>query len=203
MVVALHTPAAQSTAARLRHFNEIETRRLRLRLFTPNDLDALCALTSDHEVMRFIGEGVVQPREQIEQNLTNIIAAFRRRGYGRWAIEEKMSGRLAGYCGFGFSVESVGPELVYLLGREFWGRGYVHEAGRACLRYGFEELGLDAVKAVTLPDNWRSRRVMERLGMRYVRSDLYHSYPCVVYELGRAEWQLDDSAYALHRTVVA
>jgi RimJ/RimL family protein N-acetyltransferase len=49
--------------------------------------------------------------------------------------------------------------------RAYWGRGYATEAARAALRYGFGNLGLDEIVAVTVPKNWRSRRVMERLGM--------------------------------------
>jgi len=194
MVAALHTPAAETFAGRQPHFDEIETGRLRLRLFTPADLDGFCALTADPEVMRFIGDGVVLPRQDIEANLSSIIGGFRRRGYGRWAMVEKSTGRLVGYCGFGHSDESVGVELVYLLGREFWGRGYIQETGRACLRYGFEVLCLDPIRAVTLPGNSRSRRTMERLGMRFARSGVYHDYPCVVYEIGRSEWRPDDEA---------
>ncbi|HZI19841.1 MAG TPA: GNAT family N-acetyltransferase [Pyrinomonadaceae bacterium] len=203
MVAALQAPPAPDPTGRHSHYDEIETERLRLRLFRPEDLDALHELTSDREVMRFIGDGVVLPREDIEANLTSIIGSFRRRGYGRWAVEEKATGRLTGYCGFGLSDEKVGPELVYLLGREFWGRGFIYEAARACLRYGFEELRLGAVKAVSMPDNLRSRRVMERLGMRFARAGVYHGYPCVIYEIDRAQWAPEGAAYVLGKGRIA
>jgi RimJ/RimL family protein N-acetyltransferase len=194
MVAALPAPADRNVVGHDLQLDELETERLRLRLFVPEDLDALCSLTADAEVVRFIGDGVLLSRAEIEANLVSIISGFRRRGYGRWALEEKATERLAGYCGFGLSDDSFGVELVYLLGLEFWGRGYACEAGRACLRYGFEVLRLDSIKAVTLPDNERSRRVMERLGMRFARGGVYRGYPCVVYEIGRAEWEPDASA---------
>lgn len=197
MVAALHQPAHVTTVNT--HADELETARLRLRLFTYDDLDALYALTRDPDVMRYIGDGVVLPRQQIEWNLTNIINAFGRRGYGRWAVEEKTTGRLVGYGGFAYGGEDVGVELVYLLGREYWGKGYATELGRACVRYGFEELKLDPVVAVTVPENHSSRRVMERLGLRFVRSGFYHGYACVYYELRRAEWRRDDSLYVVRR----
>jgi [ribosomal protein S5]-alanine N-acetyltransferase len=198
MVAAPHTPPGPADAACTRPA-ELETARLRLRPFAPADLEALYALTRDPEVMRFIGDGEVLAREQIEWNLTNIIAVFRRRGYGRWAVEEKATGRLAGYGGFAHGGEGVGVELVYLLGREFWGRGYATELGRACLRYAFEELRLESLVAVTIPENLRSRRVMERLGMSFAGEGSYHGYPCVTYRLGRQEWREDGSPYLVNR----
>jgi RimJ/RimL family protein N-acetyltransferase len=203
MVAALHASTARNSVGCDLQLDELETERLRLRLFVPEDLDALCSLTADAEVMRFIGDGVLLSRAEIEANLVNIISNFHRRGYGRWALEEKSTGRLAGYCGFGLSDEAFGVELVYLLGLEFWGRGYASEAGRACLRYGFEQLQLSAIKAVTLPDNLRSQRVMERLGLRFACSGVYRGYPCVVYEVRRDDWQAETEAfYAVSQRLV-
>lgn len=197
MVAAPHTPTGHDRGAAPPA--ELETARLRLRAFTPADLEALYALTREPEVMRFIGDGEVLARAQIESNLTNIIEVFRRRGYGRWAVEERATGRLAGYGGFAHGSEGFGVELVYLLGRDFWGRGYATELGRACLRYAFEELRLDSLVAVTIPENLRSRRVMERLGMGFAGEGEYQGYPCVYYRLGRDEWRHDGSPYLVNR----
>ena len=56
-------------------------------------------------------------------------------------------------------------EVAWRLARAYWGRGYATEAARAALDYGFEQLGLTEIVALTVPANQRSRRVMERLGM--------------------------------------
>ncbi len=178
---------------------EIETARLRLRPFVPEDLDALCRITADPEVMRYIGEGRPLTRAETESNLRNIIEAFNRRGYGRWAVDEKAGGALLGYCGLACPAESPGVELVYMLGRGAWGRGLASEASTAVLRYGFEELGLERVYAITMPGNLRSRRVLERLGMEYLRDDRYYGYACVCYALARDRWQPETSVYRLRR----
>jgi ribosomal-protein-alanine N-acetyltransferase len=173
---------------------EVETARLRLRPFTLEDIDGLWRIASDPEVMRYIGDGVPFTREETLSNLTNIVNVSERRGYGRWALEKKEGGGLIGYCGLACGSEEVGVELVYLLARAEWGKGIVNEAAWASLRYGFESLGFDSIAAVTRPDNWPSRRVMERLGMKFERAAFYHGYSCVCYRLAREDCSPPDGA---------
>jgi RimJ/RimL family protein N-acetyltransferase len=179
--------------------DEIETSRLRLRMFAPEDLDELCVLASDPEVMRFIGRGLPLTREETHFNLTSIINAFRRRGFGRWALVKKETGTLVGYCGLAHGSEEVGVEIAYMLSRSEWGKGLATEAARACLHYAFERLKFDSIAALTRPENHRSRRVMERLGMRFVRAGQYYGYSCVCYSIARADWHPDGSVYRVIR----
>jgi ribosomal-protein-alanine N-acetyltransferase len=174
--------------------DELETARLRLRLFTLADLDRMCEITRDPEVMRYIGYGQPFSREETLTNLNMIMNAFRRRGYGRWALERRGTGELLGYCGLSSGNPDVGVELAYMLAREAWGQGLALEAGRASLRYGFETLGLDSIAGVTLRDNQRSRMVLERLGMKFLREAFYYDFACVHYTIDRAAWR-DDGAY--------
>src|SRR5688500_18057608 len=121
-------------------FDELETARLRLRLFAPGDSFEFSSITRDPEVMRFIGAGRPISSDETAANLDSLINAFRRRGFGRWAVVHKESGRLIGYCGFSAGNPAAGVELAYMLARPFWGKGFATEAARACLRYAFEEL---------------------------------------------------------------
>ena len=158
--------------------HELETARLRLRMFTPEDAGELARITRDPEVMRYIGEGKPLTWEETEYNLSTIIRAFRRRGFGRWAMVHKAGGRLLGYCGFSTLDESVGVELVYMLARPCWGMGLASEAARASVRYAFEALGLDSLAALTMPGNTRSRQVLEKLGMRHESDREVCGYAC-------------------------
>ena len=173
---------------------EVETARLRLRAFTHADLDGLSRIASDPEVMRHIGDGLPFTRDETLFNLNGIINAFERRGWGRWALEKKDGGGLIGYCGLANGNDDIGVEVVYLLAREEWGKGIAMEAASASLRYGFDSLGFDSIAAVTFPDNLRSRRVMERLGMSFERSAVYHGYKCVCYKLTREDWRPPEGA---------
>jgi ribosomal-protein-alanine N-acetyltransferase len=173
----------------------LETARLRLRMFRREDLGALSAITSDPEAMRYIGHGRTLSRQETSVNLDSIIAGFRRRGFGRWALEKKGTGEVVGYCGLSLGSEEVGVELAYLLARSEWGRGLASEAGRACLRYAFETLGLGSVAGLTLHDNLRSRRVLEGLGMSYVGPAHFYGFDCVRYSVPRRDWRDDGSPY--------
>ncbi|MDT5158367.1 MAG: hypothetical protein QOC99_935 [Acidobacteriota bacterium] len=189
----LHTDARQTYRSAA---DELETARLRLRMFTPEDLDALCEITRDPEVMRYIGHGRTLTRDETHFNLQAIISAFRRRGFGRWALVKKDGGALVGYCGLSLSNDEVGVELAYLFAKAEWGKGLATEAGRACLRYGFEKmLGLESIAGLTRGANLKSRRVLERLGMKYLRDGHFYGYDCVWYTVRREAWRDDGSPY--------
>jgi RimJ/RimL family protein N-acetyltransferase len=188
----LHTEAPPEPAVAA---DGIETARLRLRPFTPDDIDRMCEITRNPEVMRYIGYGQTLSREETSANLNKIMNGFRRRGYGRWALERRDTGALIGYCGLSSGNQEVGVELAYMLAREEWGQGLALEAGRASLRYGFETLGLDSIAGLTLPGNQRSRTVLERLGMKFVREAHYYDFACVHYAVTRVDWRNDDSHY--------
>ena len=193
MVAAtLHT---QESEAGAKVADELETARLRMRLFTPEDLDRMCEITSDPEVTRFIGYGNPLTREETRHNLELIMNGFRRRGYGRWALERRDTGALVGYCGLSSGNPEVGIELAYMLAREEWGRGLALEAGRASLRYGFETLGVASIAGLTLPGNRRSQAVLERLGMKFIRDARYFDFDCVHYAIARADWRPDGAHY--------
>jgi RimJ/RimL family protein N-acetyltransferase len=192
VAATLHTDAGP---AGLFAADRVETPRLRLRMFEPGDLDAMSDITSDPEVMRYIGYGHPLTREETRSNLSSIVAAFRRRGFGRWALELRETGGLIGYCGLSAGNQEVGVELAYMLARGAWGRGLALEAGRASLRYGFEKLGLNSVAGLTLCDNMRSRRVLERLGMSFVRDAHFYGFDCVQYAVSRDDWRDDGSLY--------
>jgi RimJ/RimL family protein N-acetyltransferase len=194
----LHTDATEVGANAV----ELETERLRMRLFTAADFERMCEITSDPEVMRHIGYGHPLTREETLINLNTIMNAFRRRGYGRWALERRDTGLLVGYCGLSSGNPEVGVELAYMLAREEWGKGLALEAARASLRYGFETLGLDSVAGLTFHANRRSRLVLERLGLRFVRDAYYYDFACVHYLIERRDWRADGSPYRVRKAVV-
>ena len=95
---------------------------------------------------------------------------FTRRGFGFWAVE--IPG-VADFIGFvGLSTPQLPEthftpcvEIGWRLAHEHWGSGYASEAARAALDFGFRSLALDQIVSFTTPANWRSRRVMDRIGM--------------------------------------
>ena len=179
--------------------HEIETARLRLRHLTPGDLDALCALFSDPAVVRYLGveAGKIFSRQECEAVLQTSIEGWEKHGFSRWAITDKRLGKFVGLCGWRSSDGK--PELLYVLAKEYWGRGLATEASAACLRYGFEELNLDSVIAVTRPEHNASRKVLEKIGMSFV-GVMSHSgiEAAACYTLTKERFCADGATYLLH-----
>ena len=180
----------------------LETDRLILRPFTEDDVDALVELDSDPDVMFFITGGRAPPREEVE---TDILPAFLRyqkqpSGYGFWAAIEKESGDFLGWFHLRPEPDHAGPdepELGYRLRRSAWGRGYATEGSRALIDHAFRDLGARRVNAETMAVHRASRQVMEKAGLRYVRT--FHAdwpdripgdeHGDVEYALTRDEWE--------------
>ena len=146
----------------------LETERLVLREWTPADVGVIYEMCSDPEVMRHIGDGSVwDDVARAHLWMERVTAAYREQGYGRYAVVEKETGRVVGSCGFGEPSGPAGVDFGYVFARAAWGRGYATEAGRACLRYGFEQVGFEEVVADTDVENHASRRVLEKLGFEF------------------------------------
>lgn len=176
----------------------LETERLALRRFTASDVDDLVALDADPAVMRFLGRPT--PRSVVvERTLPRILAEYQRFDrLGCWAAEERATGEFLGWFELrpppGGSPEDV--ELGYRLRRAVWGRGLATEGARALVRTAFAELGVRRVWAQTMAVNAASRRVMEKAGLRYVRT--FHlrvddplpgtEHGEVEYEIRRDDW---------------
>jgi RimJ/RimL family protein N-acetyltransferase len=185
----------------------LETERLVLRRFTAADLDHLVALDGDPEVMRFLTGGAPTPREVIEHEiLPRFLRSYERlAGFGVWAAIEKAGGDFLGWFSFR-PPDGAGPEEVelgYRLRRAAWSHGYATEGARALIRKGFAELGVRRVVATTYQDNMASRRVLEKAGLRLVRTfrltpadllaqDTFHA-------ASQELWDGDDVEYALEK----
>lgn len=141
----------------------LETERLILRMLREDDFEQYAKMCADPEVMRFLG-GKAFSLTESWRHLAFLIGHWQLRGYGHWAIEDKSSGRLLGRLGFLNPAGWPGFELGWMLGREFWGRGYATEGARRALDYAFTELDKDHVISCIHPDNAPSIRVAERLG---------------------------------------
>jgi ribosomal-protein-alanine N-acetyltransferase len=170
---------------------EIETDRIRLRAFTPGDLDALYMVFGDAGVMTYISGGKPRTREATHAGLLRTIEGWRERGFGLWAVVEKDTDRVIGYCGLIFLEGTTDIELAYGLAKSSWGKGFATEAARASLRYAFEELKLERIVAVVNPQNIPSQRVLEKLGMKYTRDAHHYDADLRYYEISKQDYQVD------------
>jgi RimJ/RimL family protein N-acetyltransferase len=179
----------------------LETDRLVLRRFTVDDVDNLVELDSDPAVMRYVNGGRATPADEIRDDVLPAFLGYYDRypGYGFWAVQEKPAGGFVGWFHLrphpdhGVPDE---PELGYRLRRSAWGLGYGTEGSRALIDKAFAYLGARRVYAETMVVNAASRRVMEKAGLRYVRT-FHQDWPDkidgdehgdVEYALTREDW---------------
>lgn len=175
----------------------IETERLRLTPWTDSedDVKGLFAWASHPEVGPNAGW---KPHADLEESRRIIKNMFMQSDDG-WAIREKSSGRIIGNIAIyeDSARENVRSlEMGYALAFASWGKGYMTEAARAVMDYGFEKYGLAVMSIRTSNVNLRSQRVIEKCGFKYEGTlrKAYHIYTGIdrdsrIYSITREEWE--------------
>jgi len=139
----------------------IETERLRIGPLSASDRENLVALWLDPSNARIHADNSEdQVRRWVDET---------------WGVWEKATSELVGDCTLAFDDDHGAWELSYGLRRDRWGRGYATEAGQACVRHGFQDLGLDRIVADVDPDNIASIHVLEKCG--FIRSGGTDAHP--------------------------
>lgn len=177
---------------------EFDTARLALRVWQDHHRAPFAALNADAEVMRFFPSPLTPA--QSDAGIDLWLAQFAAQGWSNWAVELRGTGEFIGFIGLSRPRRQLpfSPcvEIGWRLKRSAWGRGYATEGARACLRVGFERLGLAEVVSFTALVNLRSIAVMRRIGMRNAQADFEH--PALpeghalrlhcLYRIDRAAW---------------
>jgi RimJ/RimL family protein N-acetyltransferase len=163
--------------ARLANDAVAVTERLILRRWRESDRAPFVRLNADPEVMEFFP--TLLSADQTNWMLARIAEQEQLNGFTLWAAELRETGEFTGFIGLavpGFEAHFTPcVEVGWRLAAKHWGKGLATEGARAALRLGFEVYGLDEIVAMTVPDNSRSRRVMEKLGMtRNAAEDFDH-----------------------------
>lgn len=146
----------------------LETERLILRRFDESDTPALAEILADPEVTRNLLVSPMTTTKDVRRLIARRNEALDKGEAYPLAVVIKESGALAGVCMLkDVSRDHLHAELVYYLGKEHWGKGYMTEAARRMLQFGFEELGLERIEVGCFARNEASARVIEKLGFTY------------------------------------
>jgi RimJ/RimL family protein N-acetyltransferase len=152
---------------------ELQTDRLRLRRWISSDRVPFAAMNADPRVMEYLPGPLSE--EESDALTARIENHFEQYGFGLWVVEICNVASFAGFLGLlvpRFATHFTPcVEIGWRLSAEHWGHGYATEGARAALAFGFEVLGLEEIVSFTVPENRRSRRVMERIGMTYNPAD--------------------------------
>jgi RimJ/RimL family protein N-acetyltransferase len=148
---------------------DLESPRLRLRRWRPEDRVPFAAINAEPGVQRYLSP---MTRESSDAMLDRIDAHFAQYGWGFWAVEERGSGTVIGLCGLAhvrwkaFFTPAI--EIGWRLSTAWQRKGLAREAAETALDFAFHSLRLSRVVSFTVPGNTASWRLMERLGMRKI-----------------------------------
>lgn len=159
----------------------IETTRLTLRPLTANDVDALHQLCITAGVRKYIFDDEIAPREQIEAFWQTSEELFAQSDYGLWAIRLRKEEAIIGFCGYWFFHEPPELELLYAVAETHWGKRLAVEAALALMEYGFAKLNFERIQACTDAPNLASVRVMEKLGMTFLKRQISGGLDTIYY----------------------
>lgn len=171
----------------------LETERLILRELLPRDAEDLFVLDSDPEVHRYLGNKPITNIQQCKDVITFVREQYKTNGIGRWAMEEKESGKFIGWAGLKYFTEEVNNhihfyDVGYRLIQKYWGKGYATEAAIASIVYGFNILKAKEIYGMIDSGNAASRKVLEKAGLRHVGPFLFEGDPSDWFKITREEF---------------
>ena len=169
----------------------LDTARLALARFSPADAPGFYELNADPEVIRHTGDEPFTSAAEAEAFI-RAYAHYDRHGYGRWSVYLKETGDYVGFCGLNYSARLDEVDVGFRFMRRYWGRGYATEAARASLQHGFNVYNLSKIVGRALPGNAASLRVLEKLGMQYVKDVENDGLLWRQYEIRRSDMILAD-----------
>jgi RimJ/RimL family protein N-acetyltransferase len=148
--------------------NILETERLRLREFTPEDASFIIELVNSPGWLKYIGDRNIKTTDQARAYLENgPIKSYHDNGFGLWMVENKVINTPIGMCGILKRETLEHLDLGFAFLPEYMGKGYAFEAATATLTFAKEKLNVQTLCAITVPDNQNSIKLLQKVGMRF------------------------------------
>jgi len=144
------------------------SQRLILREFIQSDAIHFYNLNKDPEVIKYIGDPPFISVSEAEEFIGNY-SAYKKYGYGRWAVCLKENQEFIGFCGLKYHPKEKITEVGFRFFKNQWNKGYATESALVCLSYGFSELNLKEIYAHAHVNNFASQRVIEKCGLYIVK----------------------------------
>jgi [ribosomal protein S5]-alanine N-acetyltransferase len=161
----------------------IETQRMRLSRWQPCDAVAFRPIAQDPLVMRYVNNGEPWSDAKVREFIARQMLHIARYGFCFWKIQHKPDGRPIGLCGL--QALRLGSrwevEIGWWLTPRNWGRGLASEAAGAVMREAIKTLNIERIVAIAIPENYASRRIMRKIGMRYERNVRHRGFDVVLY----------------------
>jgi len=146
----------------------LETERLVLREFVPEDSLFIVELLNSPGWLEFIGDRNIRTEEKAREYLeSGPMNSYRANGFGLWLVETKTDHVKIGMCGIIRRDHLEFPDIGFAFLPGFMGKGYAYEIAKATLRHATENLGIKRIIAITIPSNVRSIRLLEKIGLKF------------------------------------
>ncbi len=162
----------------------LQTPRLLLRELSVDDAEDFYELNQNPNVVKYTGDAPFESVSAAEDFLKNY-NDYKRNGYGRWAVIEKDSGEFLGWCGLKFDGKET--DIGFRFFEKHWNKGYATESAKACLEYGFTELNLNEIVGRAMKENIGSVKVLEKIGMKFIKEMEFELHPGVLYRIRKEE----------------
>jgi ribosomal-protein-alanine N-acetyltransferase len=166
----------------------IETKRLIFRKFVDDDLPLLIEQRSDPDVNRYLGGPKRQNAEALAIRMKFYMDCYERFGAGMCPMIWKETGEIIGTAGLQPLEDTGEIEVGYSIIKKYWGLGIGTEAAQGWMEYGFNKMGLERIVAVAVVGNTASRRIMEKLGMKFEKDEVHYDEVCSFYGISKAEF---------------
>ena len=152
---------------------KIETERLLLRPFRLEDVEHAYRMNLDPAISTYTGDGGVVSKTEIRRRIEeDVLGDYKKYGFGRLVVELKEENKFIGFSGLKYLPDLKEVDIGFRFFKEYWGKGIATESGKACVKYGFDELRLEKLIGLVLPENIASIRVLEKLGFSYEKEVL-------------------------------
>jgi len=165
----------------------IETQRLRLGRWEPGDAVAFRPIAQDPRVMRYVNNGEPWSDAKVRDFIARQMRHIARNGFCFWKIQRKPDGRLIGLCGL--QALALGcrweVEIGWWLTPPNWGRGLASEAASAVMSAARNSLRTNRIVAIAVAENYASRRIMQKIGMRFERNVRHRGFEVALYAMRR------------------
>ncbi|MCT4178955.1 GNAT family N-acetyltransferase [Elizabethkingia anophelis] len=160
----------------------LETERLLLRELNPDDAGDFFNLNENPNVIKYTGDKAFQNIDEAREFLENY-QNYRLNGYGRWAVMSKENNEFVGWCGLKYNSSTDETDVGFRFFEHYWNKGFATESAGACIDYGFKNLNLNTVLGRAMQDNAASVKILEKLGMKYVRDFDFDGHKGVIYKI--------------------
>lgn len=166
----------------------VETTRFILREIAEDDLQDMFDLDASGEVHQYLGNSPIKNIQEAEHIISNIQKQYLEFGIGRWAVIDKTNGAFVGWSGLKFETLPINNQngyydLGYRIKPQYWGKGIATETASEALKYGFEALKLKKICAAADAENVASNKVLQKVGMKFIKAFEFDSTKCNWYEM--------------------